>query len=511
MSGSLSILIIDRLQLTTICLLIFTFNNLDNAKAFGPRRSALYTIDETSQQLTPDDTPEPQENWFQQKLDHFDDKQENITWKQRYFMNDAFYRNDSDAPIFLTIGGELAISPRWVTKGSWIKFAEHFGAMCFHLEHRFYGKSQPKSDLSYENLKFLTSQQALADVAYFIRSMNVKYNFNSKQKWIVFGGSYPGALAAWARQKYPHLIYGAISSSAPLLAKVDFFEYLQVVKASLTTHSDNCLKALGRAFAELETLIRQPIGQRSVNEKFNICTPIEESATKPLDMSNFFQKLADNIAFVVQFNKVNRPEAYYTIDEACNVMVNDTIGPPFERLGIVNGMVLENLKEKCLDYKYDNMLTEMRNISLFAKVANGTRQWTYQTCNEFGFYQTSNDKNDTFGDKFKVDFFIKQCMDIFSESMDAKYLEQVVSQTNEFYGGLNPNSTNVLYVHGSIDPWHALGLTASNNPNIPTVFIEGTAHCAEMYDAAKSDPPQLSEARNKILDYLAQLLTNSKM
>ncbi|XP_036215070.2 putative serine protease F56F10.1 isoform X2 [Bactrocera oleae] len=426
-------------------------------------------------------------------------------------MNENFYRNNSNASIFLTIGGELAISPRWVTKGSWIKFAEHFGAMCFHLEHRFYGKSQPKSDLSYENLKFLSSKQALADVAHFIRSMNQKYSFSSKQKWIVFGGSYPGSLAAWARQKYPHLIYGAISSSAPLLAKVDFVEYLQVVKASLATHSDDCLKAFGKAFAEIETLTNHAIGQRNVDKKLNTCTPIGESVTIELDMSNFFQKLADNIAFVVQFNKVNRPEAYHTIDDVCNVMVNETIGAPFERLGIVNDMVLKDLKENCIDYKYNNMLTKMRNISLFAEVANGTRQWTYQTCNEFGFYQTSNNKKDTFGDRFKVDFFIKQCMDIFSESMNAKYLEQVVSQTNEFYGGLNPKSTNVLYVHGSIDPWHALGLTASNNPNIPTIFIEGTAHCAEMYDPAKTDPTQLIEARNKILNFLAQLLGNSEI
>lgn len=82
MSCSLSTLINSHLQLITICLLIFTFNNLDNAKAFGSRRSVRHTIDEPSKQLTPDDTPEPEENWFEQKLDHFDDTQQNITWKQ---------------------------------------------------------------------------------------------------------------------------------------------------------------------------------------------------------------------------------------------------------------------------------------------------------------------------------------------------------------------------------------------------------------------------------------------
>lgn len=39
----------------------------------------------------------------------------------------------------------------------------------------------------------------------------------------------------------------------------------------------------------------------------------------------------------------------------------------------------------------------------------------------------------------------------------------------------------------------------------------GTAHCANMYEPAKTDPPQLVEARNKIIKYLAQLLENFKV
>jgi len=75
--------------------------------------------------------------------------------------------------------------------------------------------------MSTKNLKYLSSEQALADLAYFIESKKEEFKLTNN-KWIVFGGSYPGALAAWFRLKYPHLAYGAVASSAPLLAKINF-------------------------------------------------------------------------------------------------------------------------------------------------------------------------------------------------------------------------------------------------------------------------------------------------
>lgn len=71
-------------------------------------------------------------------------------------------------------------------------------------------------------MQYLTSQQALADLATFISAMNDKYTLSSDVKWIVFGGSYPGSLAAWMRVKYPFLVHGAMSASGPLLAEIDF-------------------------------------------------------------------------------------------------------------------------------------------------------------------------------------------------------------------------------------------------------------------------------------------------
>lgn len=41
------------------------------------------------------------------------------------------------------------------------------------------------------------------------------------------------------------------------------------------------------------------------------------------------------------------------------------------------------------------------------------RQWTYQTCTEFGFFQTSTARPKLFSETFPVDFFVQQCVDIF--------------------------------------------------------------------------------------------------
>jgi len=51
------------------------------------------------------------------------------------------------------------------------------------------------SDLSTDNLKYLSSEQALADLAYFRLYMSDKLKL-TKNKWIAFGGSYPGMCGA---------------------------------------------------------------------------------------------------------------------------------------------------------------------------------------------------------------------------------------------------------------------------------------------------------------------------
>lgn len=77
------------------------------------------------------------------------------------------------------------------------------------------------SDLSTDSLRFLSSRQALADLAHF-RTAIAEARGLTNAKWVAFGGSYPGSLAAWFRLKYPHLVHAAVASSAPVHATVNF-------------------------------------------------------------------------------------------------------------------------------------------------------------------------------------------------------------------------------------------------------------------------------------------------
>lgn len=246
--------------------------------------------------------------------------------------------------------------------------------------------------------------------------MKEKYNLGDDNRWIAFGGSYPGSLAAWLREKYAHLVHGSISTSGPLLAKIDFFEYYQVVVDSLATYKKaDCVTPVQKAIQQIDVLLKHMIGQRTLNEKYQLCDPVENSIANPLDIANLYEGIASDFAGVVQYNKDNRDNNHVSIDDVCDLMCNQTIGAPVTRLAAVNSLLLKESDQKCMDYKYDKMVQQMKNTSWDSDVASGMRQWTYQTCTEFGFFQTSNNISSIFGDKFPAEFFVRQCADIYGD------------------------------------------------------------------------------------------------
>jgi pimeloyl-ACP methyl ester carboxylesterase len=448
------------------------------------------------------------EFWFEQKLDHFNPT--NIkTWQQRYFVNDTFYK--PGGPILLMIGGEGPDNPLWMSEGTWITYASKLNAFCFSLEHRFYGQSHPTPDLSLNSLIYLTSEQALADLATFTQAMKEKYKFNDN-KWIALGGSYPGSLAAWYRLKYPHLVDIAVSTSAPLLAQLNFKEYLGVVTASINRTNSQCLSQIQQAVQSMEGLLKRRTGWWMLQKTFKLCDEFRGDNKK--DVSNLFESLAGNFEDIVQYNEDNRAwegseTADITISTLCDIMTkNPDENTPMERYAAVNNLMLSTFDKNCTDFKYSHMIKEMQQESWNSTSAGGSRQWTYQTCTEFGFFQSSDLVGQPFGSEFGIDFSVKQCVDLYGSRFNQTFIENAIKATNTNYGAKNIKVSKVIFVNGSIDPWHALGITTANATSSDNVviFIDGTAHCANMYPDAPSDPPQLRAARKQILDQLTAWL-----
>ncbi|XP_039627224.1 thymus-specific serine protease [Polypterus senegalus] len=436
----------------------------------------------------------PKEMMLTQLLDHFN-RQEKRTFKQRYYVNDAYWQKPH-GPVFLYIGGEASLSPYSVQYGHHVEMAQQYKALLVALEHRYYGVSLNEDGLTDENIHFLSSQQALADLASFHLFITQQYNMSNSNKWICFGGSYPGSLSAWFRLKFPHLVYAAVSSSAPVRAQLDFTGYNQVVAASLSNPvvggSKECLQAVRKAFQVVDKMLEA--GNLSVLEKdFFSCGNL----SLPEDQSQLVSNLADIFMGAVQYDQEITGS---NIADVCNIM---TSGPSYIQLIRILQRYLEREGIKCLDNSYQMELLVMRNTSLSPSGA-GERQWYYQTCTEFGYYQTCEDSRCPFSPLMTLQSQVQLCQEVFGVPLSS--VDESVHFTNEYYGADHPKSSRILFVNGDIDPWHALSVLSNQSRSELAILINGTSHCANMNSARPTDTFPLKMARLEIANQVGRWL-----
>ncbi|VDO20252.1 unnamed protein product [Haemonchus placei] len=273
--------------------------------------TAGFRVLQAHSKLLPDIPAEFETGYFTQPVDHFDNKNPS-TFDQRYFKNEQWAK--PDGPIFLMLGGNSPIHAQWVLNENYtyLKWAKKFGATVYLLEHRYYGESDLKTPwmestditLKLTYTTHLSSRQMLHDVANFIRNVDAE---NGKQgKWILFGGSYAGSLALWMRKLFPDLVYGAVGSSAPLEAKMDFHEYYQVVEASIRSYSEDCAYTIGEGFEEIHDRMLTKDGRHEVSNTFSLNPPWDDvSDVFEIDKQFFFWNLLEKFAAAVQYGVDN--------------------------------------------------------------------------------------------------------------------------------------------------------------------------------------------------------------
>ncbi|XGW14131.1 hypothetical protein V3C99_000437 [Haemonchus contortus] len=463
----------------------------------------------------PDIPEEFESGYFTQPVDHFNNKNP-ATFDQRYFKNEQWAK--PDGPIFLMIGGNSPIHPEWVLNENYtyLQWAKKFGATVYLLEHRYYGESDlvttwdESTDITLKMnyLTYLSSLQMLHDVANFIENVDAE---NGKQgKWILFGGSYAGSLALWMRELFPDLVHGAIGSSAPLEAKMDFYEYYQVVEASIRNYSEDCAYSIAVGFEEIQDLMTTEDGRQALSIQFQFYPPWDDvSDVFEIDKQFFHWNLLEQIAAAVQYgvDHTGGNAHGHGIPELCHFMKgheNDT-RTPFRKLADFNTFMTEfhtgaPFKYTFNSYKDFVASSFQAQFSTDRNEAAG-RLWLWQRCREFGFHSTTDSGYSIFGNPLPLNFFTRLCSDVFGWrriEYSAKTNERATINTNKQYGGrYNYKATNVVMTHGSLDPWKALGKEKCEESD-NCFMIEGAGHCAEMYPAQEEDSPQLIETRSKI-------------
>ncbi|KAI0218883.1 hypothetical protein L0F63_003445, partial [Massospora cicadina] len=403
------------------------------------------------------------------------------TFWQRYFVNVDHYRRDG--PCFLYVVGEQAAQSYMVSDTLATKLAEDHGGAVYALEHRFYGLSQPFSSLRTETLKFLTTELAIKDLIRFAHRINDPFTGspNPKRRWFLIGGSYGGTLAAWARQSHPDIFHGAFASSAPVIAQEDFPEYDLAISRIL---GPACANRMAAIVSYVDTIYANGTGFQLIKDMMGCGS---------LDDIHFLYTFYDSLSLIVQYDtELSDPN----VADLCS-----RIDMPYAASGLHGLMSIilrfyQNEGTNCTQFSNSQDL-QRTHIQETSQV----RQWTYQCCTEFGFWQSAPKTQMALRSRYLT----KEWFNAFfcSSNLYSKPIGPPNTQTLNFrHAGKFINTNRIIFTNGANDPWAQLSITdpTMDAPDNPVILINNASHAADLYYPSNSDPQPIQEAHNIILD-----------
>jgi len=310
-------------------------------------------------------------------------------------------------------------------------------------------------------------------------------------KVVVFGGSYPGNMAAWFRLKYPHVAVGAVASSAPVTAKANFSQYLEVVGDALRHFGgDACYNAVTSAFQAVDQMVRNSDGA-GLKRALRVCNNVD--TTNAMAVASAVGAAIDPFMGDVQYNS-NAPSNGVLQD--CATMTNAATGDPINRLTKFIAGKYGLGTNGCINADYTDDISSLQQSNWNSRYID-SRTWLWQTCTEFGYYQGTDSRDQPFGVSMPyVQELNEYCTSVFGIS--ATNVNSRINQTNYIYGATNLQVTNVVLPNGSLDPWHALGILSDINPSALARLITATSHCLDMQESSPYDSTELTQARQTI-------------
>ncbi|KAK8030388.1 extracellular serine carboxypeptidase [Apiospora arundinis] len=430
----------------------------------------------------------------------------NISVPIDHFHNDSFYEPHSDGfynmrywfdaqnykpggPVIVLCAGETSGVGRlpFLEKGIVAQLTQATNGIGVILEHRYYGESWPVKDLSTPNMRFLTTDQALADTAYF--AQHVKFEglehldlTSATTAYIAYGGSYAGAFVAFLRKLYPETYWGAISSSGVTEAIWDYWKYFEAAAKfapagcaettqKMTNVVDNILLAKMKD-TKLVGQIKQVFGLPNVTADADFASAINQGIYS-LQSYNWDPKESEDTFFVYCAN-VTSDSVLYPATEPLRERVVELIeaggwGNESETLtnrmlnyiGYVRGETVATCENEDQDqcFATANGAVGGEDFTAF-DLAQQWRSWPWQYCTQWGYIQTGNTPEGV--------------LPVISRTIDLEYASAICKRAFNLtepanvdainkHGGFGISYPRLAIIDGEWDPWraatpHALGL-----------------------------------------------------
>ncbi|KAF4982773.1 hypothetical protein FZEAL_1674 [Fusarium zealandicum] len=461
---------------------------------------------------------------------HSDDK-----FPLRYWFDAQYYREGG--PVIILASGETSGEDRlpFLDHGILAMLAEATGGIGVILEHRYYGTSFPVPDLKAENMRFLSTEQALADTAYFAQHVTFPgledCNLTaSSAPYIIYGGSYAGAFAAFARKIYPDIFWGGISSSGVTEAIVDYWEYYEAARLfgpgecanttqKLTHVVDKILlgkdkdrkKQLKSAFGLEElrdddfasAISRGISGLQSTN-----WDPEEDVADFGLYCASIS---SDHVLFASTRHLIPTVQ-----DLLCAAGYKHELEPLTNRMinyiGYVWSYVKTDFQTSCKDQSFEKCYSSRGQNNRTDLHQGWARSWGYQTCTQWGYFQTGS------GVPERELPLISRLIDLEYSTIHCREGFNITKPPNvesiNKLGGLNFSFPRVAFIDGAVDPWraatpHRIGLPPrESTTSEPFILIEhGVHHWDENGLKPNSTstglpPPSVAKAQEEIVNFV---------
>ncbi|XP_053313875.1 lysosomal Pro-X carboxypeptidase isoform X2 [Spea bombifrons] len=431
--------------------------------------------------------------YFTQKVDHFGFYEDSV-FKQRYLISDTHWKKPG-GPILFYTGNEGDITLFCNNTGFMWDVAEELQAMLVFAEHRYYGDSMPFGDLSFSDpkyLNYLTSEQALADFAVLIRFLKESIKGAEDSAVIAIGGSYGGMLAAWFRMKYPHVVDGALASSAPIWQFEDLVPcntYYQIVTNDFKKSGPGCSESVLNSWAAINRVAETSDGLQWLSNAFHLCAPLKNKD----DVGAFKGWLIEtwvSLAMVDYPYPANflEPLPAWPIEVVCKFLKN----PKSEEREL-----LENIFQAVNVYYNYTGNAPCLNTSQTASGSLGDLGWSYQACTEMVMPFCSDGVSDMFEPRtWDLQAYSDDCYKQWGVRPRASWITSV-------YGGKNISSySNIIFSNGGLDPWSAGGVKESISDSLVAIVIPEGAHHLDLRSNSAYDPRSVLQARALEVQYM---------